>query len=239
VLAAIDLTCRQTARVLEQALRTRAQVELEPRSRQITLCGSLTGRESGVLRIDLHDHGRDWPLTGLVGAFCDVKMVLSGDLHQFCTCIVDAVDNALPQYLLLAAPEVIQVANRRRFERQPLREPTAVQLWVAGATSPMAGTLINIAVNGLACRLPRREAEEMLLIDDEVRLRFQLPGQEAACDVPARVCVKTASGRSEYLQVGLEFCTPPPGDPAQPTLDRLRAVLFKHYTNPPNAENPS
>ena len=45
MLAAIDLTHRQANRVLQQALRARAQVEIEPRMQDRMLRGTLTKRK--------------------------------------------------------------------------------------------------------------------------------------------------------------------------------------------------
>ena len=236
MLVAIDLTQRQAARVLEQGLQTRVRVDIEPRSQKVVLCGSLVAKERDLLRVDLHDYGHDWPLSGLVGALCEVKTTLSGQLYLFSTCIVDAIDDALPQHLLLAIPGVIQVANRRRFDRKPLNEELLIQVWPDGGTSSIQGVLLDIGHGGLSCRLPKREAEELLLIDDTIRLHFQLPGIEEPFDIPALVGVKTTSSEEQYLKIGLEFRIPPPGDPAQAVLARLHAVLSREYTGPQHKE---
>jgi hypothetical protein len=231
VLATIDLTERQAARVLEQAVRTRTRVEIEARLREGVMCGTLAERHSHLLRVELHDQGRDWPLAGLVGAFCEVQTVLSGQLYLFSTCIVDAADNSVPQHLLLAVPEVVQVANRRRFDRKTTPEHVELQLWVAGSPQTFTGTLSSIGFGGLGCRLLRRELEELLLIDDEVRVRFRLPWVGAACELKATVCGKTRTGDGEHLDVGLEFRMSAPGEPARAGLEQLRAMLARAYAD--------
>jgi len=237
MLAAIDLTARQAARVLREALQTRAQMEIEPRSRDVTLVGNLTARDGELLWLDLHDRGEDWPLAGLVGAFCDVRTVLSGQLYTFCTCILDSNDNTAPQRIALAAPDLIQVINRRRFDRKPVRQPLAVEVWTGQANAPLVGTLRDIGMAGLSCRLPRREAEQQLLIDDQVQIRFRLESSAEPFSLSSTVTVKTPDADEQHLIVGLEFCVPPAGSPEEPVFRRLRTLLAQQYMGPTEAEN--
>ena len=232
MLATIDLTHRQASRVLEQALRARAQVEIEPRSQDKVLRGSLVGREGDLLNIELHDHGWSWPLAALVGAFCEVRTILAGEMYRFCSCIITTLEKAVPQRLMLAAPDVVQVANRRRFDRKLFPQALAIQVWPPGAAQPLVGVLREIGMGGLACQLPRQDADDRLLIDDQVRARFALPGGGEPFDLSASVCVKTPSPDREHLHVGLEFYMPPPGQTAGPVLARLRDLLSQEYMRP-------
>ena len=232
MLAAIDLTHRQATRVLEQALRARARVEIEPRMQEQTICGLLVSREDGLLRVELHDHGDDWSLTSLVGAFCDVQAVLSGEMYRFCSCIMTAAQDAVPQSLSLGIPDVIQVSNRRRFDRKTMPESPPLSLWAEGAAGPLQGTLTEIGLGGLGCRLPRQQADDWLLIDDPVRLEFRLPGAGDPFELAATVCGKTGAGDGEAVIVGLEFKVPPVGYAKDPTFARLRSVLSSEHTGP-------
>lgn len=177
MLATIDLTQRQAARVLAQALRTRVRLEIESRSREGTISGSLAGAENSTLCVELHDHGVDTPLAGQIGSFCDIRAVLSGHLYLFSTCIVDVLESTVPQRLLLAIPDTVQIVNRRQFNRTIAQEHIALHLWPGGTQHPFVGTLTDIGPAGLGCQMPRRDLEHLLLIDDEVRVRFQLPGE--------------------------------------------------------------
>jgi hypothetical protein len=225
MLAVIDLTHRQANRVLEQALRTRAQVELEPRRGDRSLLGQLAGREEGLLRVDLHDYGQDWTLTALTGAFCDVKAILSGQLYLFCSCIVTVAESTVPQRLLLSVPDMIQVANRRRFDRYALPQPPRIDVMIDGAEAGLPGLLCEVGLGGLGCELPRREADDRLLIDDVVRVRFELPNVGLPLELSASVCIKAAGTDEGHLRVGLEFQIPPPGHADEPAYQRLRQAL--------------
>lgn len=231
MLATIDLTRRQAERVLEQAVRTQARLEIECRAREGSLHGTLIGREAGVLAVALHDLGHNWPLLGLIGSFCDVHTILSGQLYLFSTCIVDAADDTSPQCLSLAPPDIVQVANRRKLDRVAPAEPVVAQLWPAGGEDPLQGQLTNLSSNGVGCRFPRQPAEDSLLIDDTVRLCFQLPGGGEVFDLPACVCFKWPLSGEEQLDVGLEFSAPESKAGAA-ALERLRAALARNYAGP-------
>jgi len=235
MLAAIDLTHRQAARVLEQALRARARVQLEPRMRDQTLCGTLSGREEGLLRVQLDDQRPALPLLALVGAFCDVSTVLSGQLYRFCSCVVAVISDVTPPALLLSIPEVIQVANRRRFARKTLSEQVPIQIRPELA-EPLAGSLREIGPGGLNCRLPR-DADGILLIDDRVILSFVLPPNTECFELPALVCFKCAVRDGECVDVGFEFAAAPSGQPAASALERLRALLAQDFAEPKTPDN--
>lgn len=223
MLVTLDLTTRQAARVLAQAVRQRATVELEPRpeTHNALLWGHLVGRQDHVLLVDLHDTGHQISLAGLTGAMCDVRTILSGQLCLFSTHILDAVDQGIPQRLVVAVPDTIQVANRRRFARKQPHESIPVRLLVPGGHPPLVGTLVNIGASGLACRATGPTLDELLLIGDEVDIEFVLPWAADIYTLPAIVCSKSRDGDEGLMTVGFEFVN---RDNEQ-TLTRLRAAI--------------
>jgi hypothetical protein len=222
----LDLTRRQAVRVLEQALRARARVEIEPCGSDKAIGGCVAGREGDLLRIDLQDHGRDWPLTPLAGAFCEVSMVLSGHMYRFSSCVVTAEQGAATQRLMLTAPATVQVCNRRRYDRRSYSEPPVIQVFTQGQCDALIGTINEIGLGGLACCLPGA-ADEELLIDEVVRLRFQLPGGGEFFELSACVCLKNAEHKGDDLTIGVEFC---PDSCRAGGLGRLRQALAQEYT---------
>ena len=222
MLVTLDLTARQAARVLEQAVHTRAKLEIEPRpdSCSALLWGSVAGREQDVLHVDLYDSGRDLTIDGMIGAMCDVRTILSGQLCIFSTFIVDANATTVPPRITLAMPETIQVANRRRFARKSTAEPVPVRLSVAG-TAPQVAVLANIGPLGIGCRLVSGDPDDTLFIGDEVEVEFVLPWLEQVFALPACVCSKTHCREEGHLLVGVEFIV----RNNQADLDRLRAAL--------------
>ena len=222
----LDLTHRQAVRVLEQALRTRARVEIEPSAGDWSISGYLAGREGDLLRVDLHDRGRDWPLTPLAGALCEVGMLLDGQMYRFSSCILTAEAAAAAQRVMLSAPAVVQVCNRRRYDRRSCPEAPVIQVFTQNQPGALVGTISEIGLGGLACLLPGA-ADEELLIDEIVRLRFELPGGDETYELSACVCLKNAPQTGDDMIVGLEFCPDTSGNGA---LGRLRQALAQEYT---------
>jgi hypothetical protein len=224
--AVIDLNARQASRVLEQATRTNVAIEIEPRSQSSQLLkGRLVGRESGMLLVDLDGDNNNLPLHVLVGAYCDVRMILSGQLYMYSTCILDALSQGPDQRFMLAIPETIHVANRRRFERRSLAEFAQVRLWPADAPTPYIGELCNVSADGLACRMIRGDLDELLFVGDQVDVGFDLPGDHESFRLPTIICDKSPTKDGQQLLVGLEFRKDAEDAVGRLALDRLHAAL--------------
>jgi hypothetical protein len=224
MLVALDLTARQAARVLTQAVRTHARLEIDPRSLFLDppLGGTLESSDAAHLVVALTDGHERVTLATLVGAMCDVRTILSRQLYLFSTAILEANDGAAKR-LRLAIPQSIQVANRRQFARRSPTEPVPVRLTVPGAAQPLVGQLTNISRNGLGCRGGRQELDGVLLIGDEIHTEFVLPWATQVFALPATVCTKTVCHDRSNLLVGLEFAAQAPATRA--TLELLRTAL--------------
>ncbi|MFH1747402.1 MAG: PilZ domain-containing protein [Planctomycetota bacterium] len=229
MLATIDLTHRQAKRVIEQALRNNGKMDIELRSNAGSFTGNLVKHQDDMLHVALQDEGGGNTLAPLIGSFCEIKIVLSGNLYLFSSCIVDATEDTTPRTLLLAVPDVAQVCNRRRFDRRTSEHSIVVQLWAPGAADPFIGTLNNIGLAGLSCRMPREGLEQLLLIEDEIPLRFQFPNCGPPFDLMAIVCVKTPTSNGEFLNIGLEFFIPDDNETAGIALARLQSTLTQNY----------
>jgi len=226
VLVALDLTPRQAARVLNQAVRGRTKLELEPRpeAARALLWGTLVGSEPEVLRVDLHDREHETPLAGLIGAMCDVRTCLAGQLYLFSTFVLDANDGTVPHRLTLAAPETIQVANRRRHTRLTPLEPVPVRLGVGGTLKPVLAELANIGPRGLGCRVSAGDDAGLFYIGDPVAVEFALPWNSDLFALSAVICNKGPSSEPTHVLVGLEFSASDAA--ARAALERLRAALL-------------
>ncbi|MGE0478884.1 MAG: PilZ domain-containing protein [Phycisphaerae bacterium] len=239
MLLMIDLTPRQAGRVLEQARRARVKLEIEPRNRpnDEPLVGTLEELDPRTLRIDLHGAGSDQSLTNLIGAFADVRMTLSGQSYLFTACITDTHDAVSPPRLSLGLPGTVHLANRRRFPRLAATVPAPVRLRVALRDDPerpagrapsdtFNGILGNVGPQGLACRMNRAEVEPLVLLGDEVRVTFELPGRPESYELPAIVCDKHAGEERDQLILGLEFELASDEPRLRATAERLHAALY-------------
>jgi c-di-GMP-binding flagellar brake protein YcgR len=230
---AIDLTPRQAVRVLEQALRMQADLEMEPRNLpdDQTLRGKLLGREGELLSVRIQDDKLALPLTVLIGAFCDVRTVLSGEMYTFTTYVLDVIEDAKPGRVLLVVPESVQVANRRQFERTNATVASRIRVWSGPSATPAVGLLANVSADGIACNLPGTALDGELALGDRLRVNFELAGFDEAFELPVILCNKTLKRDQQQLSLGLKFDAPTDDPVAQHALQRVRAALFELMTN--------
>jgi hypothetical protein len=230
---AIDLTPRQAARVLEQALRASAELEIEPRNlpENEPLRGTLQRREGELLAVQMRDAPAAVPLSVLIGAFCEVRTVLSGELYTFSTCVLDVIDAPSLARLLMVVPEAIQVTNRRQFERTNATVASQVRLWVGSQPAPAMGLLANVSADGMACNLPGTALDKTLALGDELRVCFELAGFDGVFELPAVLCNKILTRDEQLLSLGLKFNVRPECPADQHTLERVRTALVELMAN--------
>lgn len=234
MLMTFDLTERQASRVLEQALRTGAELEIEPRNGNTegSLAGQLKTREGRLLGVRIAPRTGNRPLTELMGVFCDVRIVLMGNQYVFTSCVVDTSDSEAT-LLYFSAPDTIHVSNRRAFERTNVHVASQVRLCPAGQSVATVGLLTNISPTGLACTMPGLELEETLFVGDRLRIIFELAGAAGNFNLAAEVCDKRTRREKQQLELGLEFRIEAEDQVGQQTLGRLRkflAQLFIDFT---------
>lgn len=230
---AIDLAPRQAARVLEQALRGRAELEIEPRNLpdDDPLLGRLLGREGELLSVEILDEKLRVPLSVLIGAFCEVRTVLSGEMYTFSTYVLDVVEEGNLGRVLVVVPETIQVTNRRQFERTNATIASQVRIWNGAQQAPAVGLLANVSADGLACTLPGVVLDEVLAIGDRVRVSFELAGFDEQFELPAILCNKALTRDRQQLSLGLKFDARPDDPVALHALQRVQAALLEWMTN--------
>lgn len=229
MISSLDLTERQAARVLEQAVRLRAKLEIEPRPETHIepLWGIIAGREQDLLSVELLGARGEAPVRSLMGCMCDTRTILAGQLYMFETAIVDVSERTAPIRIALTAPTVIRVANRRRFGRRAPVDAVPVRLLPAGAAQPIIGALSDLSRTGLGVRVARAGADELLLIGDQVDTEFSLPWSKTVYALAASVCSKTACQGSDEMAIGLEFS--PIDATQQASLELLRATLDSEH----------
>jgi hypothetical protein len=213
--AAFDLTPRQTARVLEQAQRAQAELELDLRQpqRDVELRGTLAARDDKVLRVRVEGGAGRLPV-GALGAFCDARMMISEQMFLFTSCVLDVVDASDAAQLLLGIPDTVQVANRRKFERHTVPTASHVRIDNADSSGHYVALLADVCREGLACTLSSAARDEVPLVGDAVHLTFELPGEDQSYELPATVCNKLATRDGTLMTLGLQFDTRS-SDPAE------------------------
>lgn len=235
----LDLTKRQASRLLEHALLSHAHAELEPRIGEegMPLDVRFAGREGNMLVFELQlQPGGSAPL-GIIGAFCEVRTMLDGEAFLFSTCILDVVENSAPPRIMVAVPTLIQVANRRRFERTNATVASEVRLVVDGQPIESVGLLSNIGADGLGCAVPAADFDDMLLLGDSVRARFEVAGFDQEFELDAVVCSKTLNRDRSQLTLGLEFKVADGDAAGAENLANLRRVLVELMSDANRSED--
>lgn len=226
MLTILDLNPRQLSRVVEQMQRTRATLEITPRTWQDdrALLGTICGRESAGLVLEITNRGRDVPLISLIGVCCDVQLQLDGCVYVFSCSVTDVIDTTEPQRLILSLPESIHLTNRRKFFRTAATEATPVSIHTGNTDQEIAGELWDLGPAGLSASIPTAESDKFLLLGDRVRVLFVVPDSGTQFLLPATICNKKAHAEKGYTLVGVEFDPQPNGEDAN-HLARLRALL--------------
>lgn len=222
----LELSSRQANRLLEQARRTGATLEIEPRGpgARTTLTAVLLELDPRVIRVRLAETTAEDGLIELTGSFCDGRVQIDDELYSFSACILDVADERHPLEMTLTRPSVIQLNNRRRFERTTVRSASPISLWFAGQAEPCKGEIISISPMGLACRTGD-SVNDFVCVDDHLRVMLELAGFDEPFELPAVICNKALDVPGQRLVLGLAFDVAPDDDVHQHTLQRLHAVL--------------
>ncbi|MCA9245310.1 MAG: PilZ domain-containing protein [Phycisphaerales bacterium] len=223
----LDLTPRQASRVVRQALATGATLDLEPRSGpERTIPARFIKEENNLLIVE-PTQTPGTPLIELVGSFCDIRVRMSEQLYLFTTCVLDLDEAHSPPTLMLAIPDSIQVANRRRFERHNFPVTAQVRLWTEGAQTHSVAMLTDVSALGLGIEAPGTDLDDALLLGDVIRASFELPGCDETFELPALVCSKELARDRQMTVLGLEFHLEANDSVGRYTLERLRVALGK------------
>lgn len=248
---AIDLSSRQSARTLEQAVRQQAKVVLEPRAWEgfdHLLCRmdlpSMELDATPVLTLAVLSRGEasiqpqgveqkhpapvtNDDLRSLIGTYVDALILLGEQRYMFSSDLLRILSPTGGDDLHrvhLTRPNIVQVAQRRRFRRIRLSHSAQVDLfWQREGLGRMGGVgwLCNISGDGLACRTEERVAD-MLWIGDEIEMEFTLvPGDSERFRLQGAVVNKTPTGNLGKTILGVQFAT----DESHPESARAAQLL--------------
>lgn len=178
----------------------------------------------------------------LIGTYCDAVLELGQNRYLFSTDVVcvelgSKLANGVygEIHILLARPETIQVAQRRRFRRIQLPQSSQIEIrWTNddGSSGGGVGWLYNIGQDGIACRTDTLLADR-LWIGQEVSLDFSLrPGEPEHYRVDAVLCSKTPAGSADRTILGLQFAVGPGHESSDPVRESLQRRLRAMTVSP-------
>ena len=252
---AIDLNKRQSARTLEQAIRHKARIVLEPRvwsDGQFVFCRmeaapnlhpqGINKNDLLVLHCELDEQREDASgqalLTQrhvsatLLGTYCDVSVPLGEQCYLFSSDVnrvVPADSTHSEVQVFISRPDTVQVAQRRRFRRIQLAHSSKVQiLWTDAEKKKQEAIawLCNLSEDGLACRAEANVADA-LFIGEQTHLCFTLtPGQSEPFRIDAVLCNKTPAGTQGKIILGLQFVIGADHELSAASIECLRRRLW-------------
>jgi c-di-GMP-binding flagellar brake protein YcgR len=207
------LNARQTARLLELAVRGRARVTLCPQGSDETAAFSGTVVAAAPESLCMALPEGVTPPSTLVSVCCEATLHLGHDRYVFATNVMAVIDTDTPVRIEFARPDGLRTAERRRFGRVKTRPSCSVRITGARAAQTEVGALFNVGMGGVACRIDR-EAADRLELDQAVQVAFHLENDPREFNVPAVVRSKTPLDGQDRVILGMEF-VPTEGDPAQ------------------------
>ncbi|MBN1347615.1 MAG: PilZ domain-containing protein [Phycisphaerae bacterium] len=223
-----DLSSSQSNRVIDQAIRHRAEVTLEPKgwTDGRVVKAIIRGCDDWLLLVEQVAES-DESLESVVGMHIDVQMTLGQTLYLFTTHVVD-IDYTEPEALLLIArPEMLQVTQRRKFQRMTLRSPCSVHLnpRPQGTNGAVTGKLLNLSVEGMACCLGQSAAESVR-IGDLIRVGLHPEEAEHGFEFDAVLANKSEAGTEGHVILGIRFDPSNEDLEAQASRQRLCDFLY-------------
>lgn len=252
---AIDLSKRQSARTIEQAIRHKARVVLEPRAwpdGQSVICRmeaapnphphGINKNDLLVLHCELDPEREDAAGQALLtqrnnaatmlGTYCDVLVHLGEQCYLFSsdvTRVVAADATRRAVQIFVSRPDTIQVAQRRRFRRIQLAHSSKVQItWTDAEDRKQEAIawLCNLSEDGLACRSEANVAD-LMFIGEQVHLCFTLtPGQSEPFRIDATMCNKAPAGTQGKMLLGMQFVVGAGHDLSTASVECLRRRLW-------------
>jgi hypothetical protein len=201
----IRLDSRASHHAIESAIRTHAQVVIESAALPgVTINGFLISGDEKALLMEIT--GRPAVnLDHLPGARCEVQLY-GEQRFLFTANVTGAPAWGESRAVALTRPDSLRVLDRRRFIRAKLAPSSRVTIdWHRnGEGHQQVAALLNISVDGLACRVDGAAAAAIDAAQSPCRVRFDLPRSTHRFDLPATVCSRTPASAGCVI-LGLQF----------------------------------
>jgi len=215
----LPLDSRRAGRVLAQAARRKAKIELTPTGGQVTHSVVARVIETGsnsLLALTDSDVPRHW----LPSSYCDAQLELNGVLYLFAACVLEIAHRDDQCCIRLDRPESVHMLQRRRFPRRRLARSTTVSIRShAQPAASASASLLNLSTDGMACLTGRSDAE-ILSVDDIITVRFQLSDEAKPLELESQVRGKTPGGDDHDVILNIRFSELEPNDPRAVRLRR-------------------
>lgn len=201
----IDLPANESARLIEQAVRARIPVSIEPKSDAHggNLSGTFRGCDGESVTFTLESANVD---DAIRSAYCDVVFRLRGNEYLFTSVALAVSSEDEGCRLDLEYPSTLQTWQRRRFLRAAVADSAPIFIQPRG-TAPedvIEGRILNVSPDGVACRVPR-EAADQHTIGDSMGVTFSIGVMAEPLRFDATIVSKTPGGTRGMVIVGMSF----------------------------------
>lgn len=214
---AIELSTAQSARVLEEACRSRQGARVQPKSWQgRALSAELTACREDCLELEAVVAGEaaaGLDLAVLLNTYCTVELELAGGQYFFESHLRAARWREQHLHICLAKPDTVLVQQRRRSRRAAIASSSVVQFSRQDGDQLLScqGCMYNLSHEGLACQLPRDKSVPVV-VGDSWFVCFEVPEQSQWYKLGACVCRRVPSSAAGFVIVGMEFEHSPAND---------------------------
>jgi c-di-GMP-binding flagellar brake protein YcgR len=206
---AYDLGIRQSARVLEHAMRVQATVWAESigQSEIRSFSGQISAVDKETVWVKISVKSPD--LGDLVpGQYYQLVICLDENRYLTVCDLLESQGGEEGPVLVFSRPKSLQVMQRRRFARCSPGHAYPVQIsWETTdeeVRTPVLGQIHDLSLHGLSVRVPDA-MDSHLYIGDTVYVRFTLTVREPEYFTAAVICHKELQQESSELTVGLQF----------------------------------
>jgi len=209
---AYDLGSRQADRVIEQAVRSRANVWAETidQSQPRGISGYLISCNSEVITIQLNSTGLD-SFTPITGQYYQILISLSETRYLTVSDLLEIQKKVDCVILVFSRPKNMQVLQRRKFHRHVPGQAFPVYLsWEENeelgkkAQTPALGQIKDLSMHGMCVRVPDH-LDNHLFIGDMVYLRFSINVRDQELFTSATICHKEFFKDQAEMVLGLQF----------------------------------
>lgn len=218
-----ELTDRQSARVIEQAIREEVTIRLDPHySSGLEPFGvRLVAEEAEHLMFRILEDQGDAGQGLMPGQYCQAQFSLAESVYLLSVYVVEL--KQAEQLLRTGRPKLVQILERRRFIRSGVAAPTTLTLRWLTEDRQTTAPLFNVGGGGLAFRVPK-DVSDAIAIGDVLQVSFELPGLPRQFDLKINICNKTVASDEQSVIIGSQF-QDEPGDGQLGDLDELRRFL--------------
>jgi hypothetical protein len=218
-----ELNDRQSARVIEQAIRTGTPMRLEPQHANggEPLSVQLTESDDQCLTFRFASSQAAGGCGLLPGQYCQVQFSLSGAMYLMSVHVVDL--DQQQACMRTSRPKKAQLLERRKFTRTRLASRTPVLIRWLNEDRLAEASLFNVAGGGLAFKIGKEFADR-ILVGDVMEAVFELAGLPRRFPFKISICNKTVASDNVSVIVGAQFLEGPQDGQAGP-LDELRRFL--------------